>query len=38
MSDMLILVFAVLLLVVVPMLLGADSRDGRDWQPRDGRR
>jgi len=37
-TDTLIVLLAALLLVVLPVLLGADSRDGRDWQPRNSRR
>jgi len=33
MTDV-IVVIAVAALLVIPVLFGLDSRDGRDWQPR----
>jgi hypothetical protein len=30
----LLVTLVVLALLLAPLLLGADSRDGRDWQPR----
>lgn len=34
MTD-LIVVLGVVVLVLLPVLFGYDSRDGRDWQPHD---
>jgi len=31
-----LVVVGLLTLIAVAALLGSDSRDGRDWQPRDG--
>jgi hypothetical protein len=36
MIDLLV-VLAVVALLLVPVLFGLDSRDGRDWQPRPDR-